>query len=221
MFANSAADAMFGVNIRLLKPYLDFNMTSRRWRCRKGQPVGDFQTPFPAADNSPWALFCGCRDYTVIIARGKSVRSRRGCLKFNIQGIGPCHYQCGAGVNRVKSLPGSDCFGTDRAVFLADNTGSIHGPGQATASVDKSRSDFYGSLSGKAVSPLPFVQTDGPDGRRRAQMATGNTIKLTPAGADTKIKSRRPQPFNTTPQAGRMNHVSRANTHALTALDTA
>ena len=166
-------------------------------------------------------MVCGCRNHTEIIARRKLVRSGSSCLKFNIHGIGPCHYQFGTGVNRIKSLPGSDCLGADRAILLADNAGPVHGPRQTAAPVHESGSDFDRPQIGEAVSAQSFVQTDGPDGRRRTQMATGNTIKLTAAGTDAEIKGWGPQPFNSALQAGRMNDVGRANAHALAALDAA
>ena len=52
VFADTAADAMFGINIGLLKPYQNFNGTPWwRW-CFKGPPGCNLKTSFPAADNS-------------------------------------------------------------------------------------------------------------------------------------------------------------------------
>jgi hypothetical protein len=52
-------------------------------------------------------------------------------------------------------------------------------------------------------------------------MGAGDAIKLAATGADAKIEDGAPQPFQSAFQAGGMNYVGRANSHALTTLKTA
>jgi len=52
-------------------------------------------------------------------------------------------------------------------------------------------------------------------------MGAGDAIKLAATGADAKIEDGAPQPFQSAFQAGGMNYVGGANSHALTAFETA
>jgi hypothetical protein len=94
--------------------------------------------------------------------------------------------------NGIEQLAREDRFRADRAIFLANDTGTVHGPGQATAAIDKSGPDFYGPLFGIPVDALPLFEADGPNRSGGAKMAAGDAIVLTPAGADSKIKHRCP-----------------------------
>jgi hypothetical protein len=67
----------------------------------------------------------------------------------------------------------------------------------------------------------PFIQAEGPDGRRRAKIAAGDAIELAPAGSHAKIENRGPQPFKPPLQARRMNHIGGTDSHALAAFDAA
>ena len=46
----------------------------------------------------------------------------------------------------IELFPGEDGFGANGTIFLTDDAGAVHGPGQATTTVDKGGPDFYGSL---------------------------------------------------------------------------
>ena len=111
-------------------------------------------------------------------------------LKLNIQGIPFCHNQFRTGMKGIVHFPGLNGLGADRAIFLADDTGPVHGPGQAAAPVHKSGADFDGALIGKRRSAQPFIQAERSDGRRGAKIATGNAIELAAAGSHAKIQNR-------------------------------
>lgn len=117
----------------------------------------------------------------------------------------------------IKQLPGKDGFRADRAIFLTDNTRPVHGPGQAAAAVDKGSADCYGALFSMPADPLAFLEADGPNRSRGAEMAAGDTVVLTPAGADSEIEHRCPQAFQAGCQPGRVNHIGRADAHTLAA----
>jgi hypothetical protein len=121
----------------------------------------------------------------------------------------------------AEILSGEDRFWAHRAIFLADNTRPVHGPGQTAASVYKrcSQSDWP-SLDKLTFSEFLFqsYRTDCSGG---ADVGTGDTIKLAATGADAKIENGAPQSFQSTFQAGGMNYVGWANSHALAAFKTA
>ena len=123
--------------------------------------------------------------------------------------------------NGIEKLAREDRFGADRAIFLTDDTGPVHGPGQAAAAIDKGGADFYGSLIGILVDSLPLCEADGSNRSGGAKISAGNAIVLTPAGADSKIEQGCPQAFQAGCQPGRVDHVGRADAHALAAFYTA
>ena len=219
MLANTATDASCRIHIRSLKPYLNLNQASRWWERFKRSFFVHFQTPFPVADDSTPAAVRSGRYGAVIIAGGVFSRFKTGILEFYVSCICFCDSQFYTGVDRVKDFPGADGLGADRAIFLADNAGPVHGPRQATTAVDEGGSDLDRPLIGEPFAAQTFIQADGPDGRRRAQMAAGNTVKLATAGADAKIEGRGPQAFESALQTGRMNDIGGTDPHTLAALD--
>ena len=46
----------------------------------------------------------------------------------------------------IELFAGEDCFGANGTIFLTDDAGAVHGPGQAATPIDEGSSDFYGSL---------------------------------------------------------------------------
>ena len=118
---------------------------------------------------------------------------------------------------RIELFPGKDCLRADGTIFLTDDAGPVHGPGQAASAVDKGGSDFYRALFNIPAESLAFIETDGPDGGGRAKIAAGDTIMLAPAGADSKIEHRCPQAFQAGGQTGRVDYIGRADAHALAA----
>ena len=121
------------------------------------------------------------------------------------------------GADGIEQLARKDRLGTDRAIFLAHDARPVHGPGQAATAVDKCRTDFYGSLISMAPDPLAFFEAEGSDRSGGAKMAAGDTVVLTSAGADSKIEHRCPQAFQAGCQSGRVDHIGRADAHALAA----
>ena len=94
--------------------------------------------------------------------------------------------------NGVENRAREDRLRADRAIFLTDDTGPVHGPGQATAAIDKRGPDFYGPLFGIPLDSLPLLEADGANSSGRAKITAGDTVVLTPAGADSKIERRCP-----------------------------
>lgn len=120
----------------------------------------------------------------------------------------------------TKILSGKDCFGAYGAIFLANNTRPVHGPGQTATPVNKGGSQFDWTNLGKLTFSEFFFQGDWADGSGGADMGTGDTIKLAATGADAKIEDGAPQPLQSAFQAGGVDYVGGANSHALTAFNT-
>jgi len=118
-------------------------------------------------------------------------------------------------------LSGEDRFWAHRAIFLADNTRPVHGPRQAATSVHKSGSQSDRTSLGKLTFAEFLLQTYGADCGGGANVGAGDAIKLAATGANAKIKNGTPQSFQSAFQAGWMNYVGGANSHALTAFQTA
>jgi hypothetical protein len=123
--------------------------------------------------------------------------------------------------NNMELGPGKNGLGTYRAIFLADNTWDIHGPGQTAAMVDKSRSDAQRPALGKGASAHSLIDAQRSQRCGRAHMAAGHTILLAAAGADTKVQHWRPKAFCTGLPSGGMDYIGRANPHALPTFDAA
>ncbi len=112
-------------------------------------------------------------------------------------------------------------FGADRTIFLTNNAGFVHRPWQTAAPIHKCGPDSDGPSIQKLFDSPAFIYTDWPDGRGWTNISTGNTVNLTAAGANPKIKYRCPQALQATFENVRMNHIGGTNPQALPAFDTA
>ena len=221
VFANPAANTAFGIDKGLLEPYLNRHRILRLRRVFKWQFTVNRQTAGCIGDDSPTPQLWAPRDNTKIISGGILIGSQYIALKLDSVCIGKFNHQRMLDADGIEQLPGKDGLGADRAIFLTDDTRPVHGPGQAAAAVDKCGADFYGALFNMPAEPLAFLETDGSNRRGRAKMAAGDTVVLAPAGADSKIEHRCPQAFQAGCQSGRVDHVGRADAHALAAFYTA
>ena len=221
VFADTAADAAFGIDIRLLEPYLNRYRILGLRRCFKWVFAVNRQAAGCIGSDLAASPVRGPRDNTKIISAGILICNQRIGLKLDPGGIGIFDYQRMLGVYGIEQLPGKNGFRADRTIFLADDTRPVHGPGQASAAVDKGSADFYGALFNKPVEPLAFLEADGSNRSCRTKMAAGDTVMLTPAGADSEIEHRCPQAFQAGCQPGRVDHIGRADAHALAAFYTA
>ena len=88
--------------------------------------------------------------------------------------------------NGIEKLAREDRFRADRAVFLTDDTGSIHGPGQAATAIDKSGSNFYGPLIGIPFDTLSFFEADRANRSGRAKISTGDYFCVIAGSPDQK-----------------------------------
>ena len=217
VLADPAADAAFGIDIRLLEPNLNRHRILGPERMFKWKFSIHRQTAGCVGDDLPATQTRAPRNKTKIISAGKLICSQGIGLELDSGGIGMLDNQRMRHVDVFKEFPCKDRFRADRAIFLADDTGSVHGPWQAAAAVDKGGADFYGALFHMLAEPLAFLEADGPDRRCRAEVAAGDTVVLTPAGADSKIEHRCPQALQTGCQPGRVNDIGRADAHALAA----
>ena len=154
---------------------------------------------------------------TKIISGGILICSQCIALKLDPGGIGIFDNQRSLDAHGIEQLPGKDCLWADGTIFLTDDARPVHGPGQAAAAVDKSSADFYRALLIIPADSLAFLEADGTNCRGRTKIAAGDAIVLAAAGADSKIEYRRPQAFQAGCQPCRMDHIGRADAHALAA----
>ena len=221
VFADTAANAAFGIDIGLLEPYLNRYRILGPGRLFKWKFTVNRQAAGCIGDDSPAPPARAPRNNTKIISGGILICGQCIGLKLDSGGIGIFDYQRMLGAYGIKQLPGKDGFRADRAIFLTDNTRPVHGPGQAAAAVDKGSADCYGALFSMPADPLAFLEADGPNCSCRAKMAAGDTVVLTPAAADSEIEHRCPQAFQAGCQPGRVDHIGRADAHTLAAFYTA
>ena len=190
MFADAATNAAFGIDIGLLEPYLNRyrSLGLRRWV--KWKFAVYRQATGGIGDNLAASPCRAIRNDTKIISGGILIRNQYITLKFDMIAIGIFDQQRLLNAHGIEQLPGKYCLRADRAIFLTDDTGSVHGPRQASAAVDKGRPNFYGTLIHIWAQPLALFKADRPDGCCRAEMTAGDAIVLTSAGADSEIKHR-------------------------------
>lgn len=219
MLAYPAADAAFRINIRLLQANQDFNPASGQRQHLPGLLRRKSQTGIGIFDNQTRRTVRASLNVTVEIAGCIPARRQNAAGDGYLLHIGSLNFQLRKALDRAEMNPGGNRLGADRTIFLANNAGSVHGPGQATSPVNKSGTDFNGSFIGKPVPPQAFVQRDRSNSGGRADIAAGYTVKLAAAGADPKIQYRRPQPFQAALKGGRMNHIGGTDSHALAALN--
>ena len=221
VFADTAADAAFGIDIRLLEPYLNRYRILGLRRCFKWVFAVNRQAAGCIGSDLAASPVRGPRDNTKIISAGILICNQRIGLKLDAGGIGIFDNQWMLTAHGIVQLAGKNCLGADRAIFLADDARPVHGPGQAAAAVDKGCPNYYRALLNILAQPLAFFETDGPNGSCRAKIATGDAIVLAPAGADTKIEHRCPQAFQAGRKPGRVDYIGRADAHTLAAFYTA
>ena len=217
VFADPAADTAFRIDIRLLEPYLNRHCIPGLRRLFKWKFAVNRQAAGCIGDDSAASPSRVSRNDAKIISGGVLICSQRLGLELDPGGIGRFNNQRMLDADGIEQLPGKDGFRTDRAIFLTDDTRPVHGPGQATAAVDKGSADFYGALFNMPTESMAFLYADGSNCRCRAKMAAGDTVVLTPAGADSKIEHRCPQALQTGCHPGRVDDIGRADAHALAA----
>ena len=183
MFADSTADTSFYINIGPLQPDLDSDLSRSLFpdsRCPVQLQI------IPAIGRDP-VLFA-IEQAEVITA---AIPAR---YKFSAAYTDPCcrnllHLQR-AVPECNKDRPGMNGLGTQRTVFLTDNTGFIHGPGQTAATLDKGSADLDRSLVGKFLFSEFFVQAQRPDGCSGTDLTAGSTVELAATGADPVVQYR-------------------------------
>lgn len=217
VFADTAANAAFGVDIGLLEPYLNRYRILGPGRLFKWEFTVNRQAAGCIGDDSPASWVRAPGNDTKIISGGILICSQCIALKLDPGGIGRLNNQRMLAAYGIELLPGRDCFRADRAIFLTDDTRPVHGPGQAAAAVDKGSADCYRALFNILADSLAFLETDGTNCSSRTKMAAGDAVVLTPAAADSKIEHGCPQAFQAGCQSGRVDHIGRADAHALAA----
>ena len=217
VFADTAANAAFGVDIGLLEPYLNRYRILGPGRLFKWEFTVNRQAAGCIGADSPASWVRAPGNDTKIISGGILICSQCIALKLDPGGIGIFDNQRSLDPHGIEQLPGKDCFWADGTIFLTDDARPVHGPGQAAAAIDKSSADFYRALLIIPADSLAFLEADGTNCRGRTKIAAGDTIVLAAAGADSKIEYRRPQTFQTGSQSCRMDDIGRADAHALAA----
>ena len=221
MFAYAATDAQLRIDVGLLQSDLNGYRTLGLRRRLEWKFTVYGQTAVCIGDDFSSLTVRATRYNAKIIPGGILVGNQGVGFKINPGRISRFYDQRLLKANNIVKLPSEDGLGTDRAIFLADNAGPIHRPGQTAAPIDKGGADFNGTLFGVSVKPLALRKADRPNRSCRTKIAAGNTIVLTATGADSKIEHRRPQAFQAGGQSGRMNYIGWTDAHTLTAFDTA
>ena len=187
VFADTTANAAFGIDIGLLEPYLNRYRILGPGRLFKWKFTVNRQAAGCIGDDLPAPPARAARNNTKIISGGILICNQRIALKLDPGGIGRFDNQRMLAAYGIEQLPGKDGFRADRAIFLTDDTRPVHGPGQAAAAVDKGGADCYGALFSILSDSLAFLEADGTNCSSRTKMAAGDTVVLTPAAADSKI----------------------------------
>jgi len=144
VFAYATADAELRVHIGSLESHLNFNPTARfgsdipKFSLIEGNGaagvVNDVDKLFPPL----------LGDFDIVVTGGESARCQTVSFKFHNSLI-RFQNRKDAASNGDEVLSGKYSLRAHRAVFLADDARSVHGPRQTAASVNKRRSQPDGT----------------------------------------------------------------------------
>jgi hypothetical protein len=214
MFADTATIAFFYIHIGTLQPYLDFQQASR---CNSGDFAGQDADFVPGIGNDfiPFAF------QNQVIISGRNLTGPEFCLvKFDIVRI-LLLYSDLAISYYFKMLIRIYSLGADRTIFLANDAGFTHGPGQASSPVKKCCAKPDHALVLEIAPTMFFIQGDGPNGGSGTNLAAGHTIELATAGTNPEIQLRCPKIFQAMLDLARLDDIGGTDTHALAAFDAA
>ena len=218
VLAHAAADAAFRVHIRLLQPNLDYYRAARRGGYIGSEGTVGFDEP-GAVGRKPEAA--AVRQHGIVVSRAEAAGFQRVAVQRDPVVLGGLHRQRTAHPHGAEDLAREDGLGADRAVFLADDAGLVHRPGQAPAAVHEGHADAQRAAVGETTAAQALIQAEGSDGRRGAEMTAGDAGVLAAAGTDPEIQFGGPQPFDPGLQARWVDDICRADAHALAAFDAA
>jgi hypothetical protein len=157
---------------------------------------------------------------TEIVSRGKVSRYQPTGFQLHLPPVTRLYREPTA-PDGSELFSRKDRFGAHRTIFLAHDTGPVHGPRKTPPPIHEGRSQADRSHRSEAVFPVLFIQGNWSDGGSGAKMPAGDTVVLAPTCAGAKIQNRRPEAFYPRLEKGRVDNIRRTDSHALAALDAA
>lgn len=128
VLTDAAPDTFGRVDMGSLKSDYKFRHVPRARRRIHGLTVGNCNALAGVCQNGTDHLVRSAVDADIIIPRFIPARDQRFSVETNSESAG-CRYLQYRYVDAREDFPCRNCFGTDRAVLLAYDTGRVHGEG--------------------------------------------------------------------------------------------
>ena len=133
--------------------------------------------------------------------------------------IGPCQLDFFSPALDDFNLPGENGLWGGGTDFLANHAGDIHSPGQASAPIVERYACFNRAWFGEFSYTKLLSNRNFLNGSCRADLTAESAVEFTVA--HPHVHNRCPDPFDSSFEHGRLQHVGGTDPNALIAFDTA